>query len=108
MNDEVPDSLNDEELRETLNLQTGKLDWKDLERFFARGVLVSVASDLDLVEVAVNVIKDNKQQIQAWLSANLLANASAENAREWERNDTRFWAVVAAPWVLVQEIASKA
>lgn len=105
MKNELPESLNDKELRETLNQQTGKLEWKELERHFARGVLIHVDADLDLVDVAFNVIKDNKQQIQDWLSAGLLENATAENAQEWARTNSQFWAVVAAPWVLVQVVS---
>ena len=104
MNEEMPLSLNDDELRETLNQQTGKLGWKELERHFARGVLIRVAGELDLVEVAFNVVRDNKQQIETWLGDDLLANASEANALEWGKQDIQFWAVVAAPWVLVQEI----
>ena len=44
-------------LRAKLNAETGKLAWKELERHFARGVVVKVAGDLDLVEVALAVAR---------------------------------------------------
>lgn len=36
-------------LRAKLNAETGKLVWNELERHFARGVVIKVAGDLDLL-----------------------------------------------------------
>ena len=95
----------DELLRAKLNADTGRLSWKNLERHFARGAVIKVAPGMDLVEVALNVARDNKSAIADWLAAGRIQRASSDDAIDWHNRDPHFWAVVTAPWVLVQEIA---
>ncbi|MGE0080029.1 MAG: DUF2288 domain-containing protein [Thiohalomonadaceae bacterium] len=92
-----------DELRTRLNAETGKLVWKELERFYARGVVIVVAPELDLVEVAARVVADDTKAVQDWLTAGRMARAGEDHARDWVVRTPTFWAVVAAPWVLVQE-----
>ena len=87
-----------------LNAQTGKLPWSELQRHFARGVVLLVAADLDLIETASRVIQDDKEKVQHWLDSGQLQRTDLNHARAWESSQPEFWAVVAAPWVLVQEI----
>lgn len=94
----------DEFLRTKLNAETGRLSWPELQRHFARGAVIKVAPGLDLVDVALNIARDNKDAIAAWLAAGQIRRACSDDAREWHSRDTRFWAVVTAPWVVVQEI----
>lgn len=89
-------------LRDLLNAQTGRIAWSELERHFARGVLLRVAPGLDLVEVAARVVEDDRDRVEAWLREGALAKADLEDARRWAHEQPEFWAVVAAPWVLVQ------
>lgn len=91
-------------LLEKLNLETGKLCWKDMERHFARGVVVTIAPQLDLLEVAACLAADDKAQFLPWFESGLVARASSQDATEWNERDASFWAVVVAPWLLVQEI----
>jgi len=86
-----------------LNGQTGRIAWKELERHFARGVVVWVASDLDLVDVAVSMVRDDKPVIEQIMIAGKLAPLTDEQAGDWSGREAELWAVVAAPWVLVQE-----
>lgn len=92
------------ELLAHLNLETGRLAWAEAERHFARGVLVKVAGELDLVEVAAAMAEDDKARFVGWLETGQVAKASAEDALRWHEGQAQFWAVVVAPWVLVQEI----
>ena len=92
-----------ETLRAKLNGETGKIVWKELEKHYARGVVVVVDKNLDLVEVALQFAEDNKDPIEKWLTSGEVARAMAEDAKRWVETDPVFWAVVVAPWVLVQE-----
>lgn len=96
-----PDS--DELLRAKLNAETGRLSWTELQRHFARGVVIKVAPGMDLVEVALGVARDDKTRIADWLATGRMGRASSEDAIDWNARDAVFWAVVTAPWVLVQE-----
>ncbi len=90
-----------------LNQETGRITWLELSRHFARGVVVTVAAELDLVEVASGLARDDKQAFEAWIASGRVARASDEDAKEWQARDPVFWAVVVSPWVLVQEIGSE-
>ena len=83
---------------------TAQIEWKDLEPNFARGEVLVVASELDLVDVAQALIDDDSASGKGWMQANHLTSASDEQAADWhQRNPDSLWAVVIRPWVLVQE-----
>lgn len=94
---------NRSEISAMLNAQTGRLAWAELERHFARGVVVKVAAELDLVEVASRLVQDDKAAVEAWLEDGTLSRATSLDAMDWNGRTPEFWAVVVAPWVLVQE-----
>ena len=94
--------LSAEELRQTLNIESGKLKWNELQIHFARGVVVVIDNSLDLITVSEKFVKDDKQAIEQWMKQGKISNATDDNAKEWLKKDPDFWAVVVPPWVLVQ------
>lgn len=83
--------------------ETAQIEWKELERFFARGVLLKVARDLDLVSTAEAVATDNTKQVAEWLSAGLVERVEPDTAADFASRNPELWAVVVSPWVCVQE-----
>ena len=61
---------------------------------------------MDLVEVALNVAENKTATVQAWLADGRIARADMPDAEDWHARQPAFWAVVVAPWVLVQEVAT--
>lgn len=94
----------DELLRAKLNLETSKIPWKELQRFFASGRVISVDPELDLVEVALQMSKDNREQLEEWMSEGKVDRVSDRQAQQWVDADALLWAVVVRPWVLVREV----
>jgi hypothetical protein len=90
-------------IRTKVTLETSRVPWQDLQRFFAGGMTIKVARELDLVEVACQLAHDNKLQVQQWLSAKKIGNVSDVQAKDWYDNNAIVWAVVVKPWVLVQD-----
>ncbi|MCR4299849.1 MAG: DUF2288 domain-containing protein [Gallionella sp.] len=90
--------------RTKINLETSKIAWKELQRFFASGKALMVSSDLDLVEAAFQMSEDNVEQVRQWAVSGKLARVPDEPAREWFETDALVWAVVVSPWVLVQPV----
>jgi hypothetical protein len=90
-------------LYEKLLGETAKIGWTELERFFARGMLLRVARDLDLVSVAEAIANDDAPQVTQWLSAGLVERVQAETAADFAARDPELWAVVVSPWVCMQE-----
>ncbi|MCG6935369.1 MAG: DUF2288 domain-containing protein [Proteobacteria bacterium] len=92
------------ELRQRLNLETGQLSWDELQRYFAQGVVLVVEKGLDLVDVAASFAEDNRESIEILLHSQQLHQATDSEARNWHDSKARFWAVVVAPWVIIQQI----
>ncbi len=93
-----------EVLRQQLNGETAVIGWPELQRHFARGVLIKVAPGADLVDVAAHIAADDRGGVAEWLAQGVVTPASTEDAIAWQARQASFWAVVTAPWVLVQEI----
>ena len=89
-----------------LTAETAKIPWRELQRFFAQGRVIHVATGLDLIEVAARISGDHAEQVDAWLSAGEVSRVSDEQARGWVEADALVWAVVVRPWVLVQSAVS--
>lgn len=87
--------------------ETAKISWQELAPFFARGNLLKVAGSADLVEVAMGVAKDDKAKVAAWLTRGDLSKVDENLAQDYLERDPELWAVVIAPWVLVQERVRK-
>jgi hypothetical protein len=83
--------------------ETAQIEWSELQRFFASGVLLKVARDIDLVSVAEAVASDDTKQVTAWLSSGMLERTTAETAADLAERNPELWAVVVSPWVCVQE-----
>ena len=94
----------DDELKHKLLAETSKIAWKELQVFFAQGSAIHVASKLGLVDVAMQMSRDNAEQVKQWMDAGLIAPVSDEQAKLWYDNDILVWAVVVKPWILVQNL----
>lgn len=95
-----------EQLRADFLAQTGEIAFSELQRYFAAGKLVLVDASLDLIEVAIELAEDNRRRFEAWLSAGAISGVSDDLAQQWLEQQTLLWAVVADPWVLVQQRAA--
>ena len=89
--------------KQELNQQTARVYWQELETHFARGVVVEVDSDLDLVEVATCFANDDKPAVEQWINDGRVQHLGMATAKDWAARDPELWAVVVAPWVVVQE-----
>ncbi len=92
-----------EDLASKLNLETAVIAWADLVKHFARGVVIRVGGNVDLIEAAACLARDDTKVLQAWLDSGDVSRASDDDARDWTQREPDFWCVVTAPWVLVQE-----
>jgi len=89
-------------LRQEINEQTAQMRWSELERFFAGGNVISVAPELDLIDVGARIAADDKASVEEWMNAGLMYRTTDTQASDWVAGDTLLWAVVVKPWILVQ------
>jgi hypothetical protein len=103
--DSTPDAQHSALYQQLLG-ETAKIDWKELERFFAQGKLLAVAHGLDLVAVAEAIAGDDQARVGAWLESGQLERMQAATASDYAARSPELWAVVVSPWVCVQERAA--
>lgn len=87
-----------------VNLETSRIPWHELQRFFAAGLAIHVDASLDLVDVAYQFSVDNKTLVGEWLQTDKIGHVSDQQAGDWFLRNAEVWAVVVKPWVLVQAI----
>ena len=83
--------------------ETAQITWAELQPFFARGALLSVQPGEDMVGVALAMAENDLARLRDWLQGGQLVRLSDDQAQDWQARDPLLWAVVVAPWVLVQE-----
>ena len=86
-----------------LHLETAKIPWRELQRFFAGGKLLLLDSHQDMLDVAASLVANDVERIQSLIKQELLVHPNDEQAKSWVAEDAELWAVVLKPWVLVQE-----
>lgn len=97
-----PDSTPEALLNAKLNQETARIPWSELMRWFASGAVVAVSPELDLIEVAAAMTRDDTAAFNAWISAQQIAKISDQQAQAWLEQNVEVWAVVVKPWILVQ------
>jgi hypothetical protein len=87
--------------------ETAAITWQELEPFFARGVLLLVDPAQDLIAVAEAVAQNEQDKVANWLAGGSLHKTTPEQAQDLLARQPQLWAVVVAPWVLIQERAQR-
>ena len=90
--------------RASLLGETSKIPWQELETFFARGMVVQVAPHLDLINVALEISRDNARLLEHLIDSGDITREFDEQAAAWSEDDAVVWCVVVKPWVLVQSV----
>ena len=83
--------------------QTARMSWAEIMPIFAKGMALWVASNQDLVAVAEQIINDDKKSVSALMQQKALHHLKDEQALDFQQRDPELWAVVVAPWLIVQE-----
>lgn len=103
-NSEELDLNTPEEARIKINLETAKISWLELQPNFARGEIVQVATELDLVDVVHQVQLDNKSLVEKLMASGKIRQVDDTEAKIWLDSNAELWAVVVKPWVFVQAL----
>lgn len=97
--------MTDPDLREKLRSEIMPARWPDLLYQFARGGLLLARSDADLLDLALELARDDRPAVEARLASGELSRCSDEDARRFhEHPGQRFQFVIVQPWVLAQPL----
>lgn len=89
-------------LKQKLNLETAKISWKEIESFFAKGNLLQIETDRDLVEVGELIASNNEKEIEKLILEKKIAFATPDWVKKHCQANTELWTLVVAPYVLCQ------
>lgn len=89
-------------IRAKIVSETARINWLELQKFYAAGSVITVEPELDLIDVAFAFSRDQKDAVAGWLQQKQIGRTTAEQAQAWFDDQTELWAVVISPWVLVQ------
>ena len=87
-----------------INLETAKIAWVELQRFFAAGMVIQVSKGQDLTGVALSISEDDAQTIGRLIDEGKISVVTDAKALEFFESNAIVWSVVVKPYVLIQEI----
>ncbi|MGK0149288.1 DUF2288 domain-containing protein [Pseudomonas putida] len=82
--------------------ETAIIEWKALERFWAKGDLIWVDPSLDLIAVAEAMAENRSEIFAKWRSDGTIGPVTAEQAHDLQSRDPEIWAVVVSPFIVIQ------
>ena len=82
--------------------ETAIIEWKALERFWAKGDLIWVDPCLDLIAVAEAMAENRSEIFAKWRSDGTVGAVSAEQALDMQTRAPEIWAVVVSPFIVIQ------
>ena len=83
--------------------ETAIIEWKALERFWAKGDLIWVEPSLDLIEVASAMAENRSETFDKWRNDGTVVPVTAEQALDLSSTDAAIWAVVVSPFIVIQK-----
>ena len=94
--------MHESHLNDKLNLETARIHWEELQAHFARGAAVFVDNSLDLIDTARLMADNNSHEIGKLMAEGKFGLVTEQQARQFLVHNQEMWAVVIAPWVLIQ------
>ena len=91
--------------REELLQECAPISYKEIEQFFARGMMVLVDSAIDIIDVALLVQADDSQQLEKLIKQGKITRVHDDYAKLWSVENPNLMAITVVPWLLVQEIS---
>lgn len=89
-------------LRSKIISDTATIEWSALLGLFAKGLVIWVKPEMDLIEVAIACHYDDAQSINDWMDRKDIQVMPDDIAKQWLDQNQLIWATVVKPWVLVQ------
>ncbi|MFK8013457.1 MAG: DUF2288 family protein [Marinicellaceae bacterium] len=96
--------LNIPKTHEELLQECAPVAYKEIEHFFARGMLVLISKNLNIIEIALLIQADDKNKLNKLIDQGDVVRVHDKHALKWSQNNTELMAVTVVPWLLVQEI----
>ena len=91
-----------ENLRDKLRGQLGTARWPDLKDQFVKGSLFVVCESPGLLNVAVAVAEDSKEQVEVWIESGEVYRPTEQEVTLWDQKpESLFSFIVLSPFVFI-------
>ena len=87
--------------------RTARIAWEERAQARAAGGLLGVVERLDLIDIGRALRADRSDLLAVWLADGSVYPIDDQRAIAWQRDNSRFWALVIAPFVLIQKATHK-
>ena len=87
-----------------LKQECAPIYYQEIERFFAKGMLVLVEVDLDIIDVGLLIQADDTQQLNQLIKQEKVIRVNDKHAIKWHKQEAQLLVLTAVPWLLVQEL----
>jgi len=82
-----------------------EISWRELKIHLKREAIITVASGLDLIDVAVAVAEDDSKMVEGLITAEQLGKPTEAQLKYWEEHQTStFRMLIVQPYILIQEV----
>jgi len=93
--------------REELALNIDEAQWQWLKPHLERGVLITVAAELDLSEAGERIAADDSEALTAWISDGKVGKPTEEEIEKWDKEPgKKFLTLIISPYVLIQALGT--
>ena len=93
------------EMAERFKEDLAEVCWRDLRTHVQRDTLITLAPEVDLVEVATAIAWDDSEQIKTLIVDGKLGKPSVEEITAWEKQmDKPFLMLIVQPYILTQAL----
>ena len=95
----------DKEVRNKLNQDLDETFWKDIHSHISRDAVVVISNELDIIDVAMAIYFDKKDEIKSLIDKGKVFKPSIEKITKWQKEEERIQCLVVYPFVVVQKIS---
>jgi hypothetical protein len=93
------------DIKNKLQKEIASISWQEILPHAKRDVVVVIAPQLDLLEVAEAIALDNTSLVSSWITEKLVTKPSATQLTDWNTNpEKEFSAAIVQPFVIIQPI----
>jgi len=93
------------EMVERFKEDMAEVCWRDLREHVQRDTIITLSPELDLVETATAIARDDSERIRDWIASGRIGKPSVEQIKAWEKQmDKPFRMLIVQPYILVQAI----
>lgn len=92
------------DLAQKLKEEIDTISWNGLTTHFAKGNVILIGQELDLLTAAIAVANDDTETIKTWMAEKSFLKPDVAEATIFSKHNTNFQFLIIQPFVLVKEI----